>query len=99
MLGRVVSWLVLLARSDKAKDAESLVLRSEVAVLRRTNQRPTLTWIDRAVSRRGAYLGVSVASASPRGARPPVPPRGRGRSRPTARQTGVNADVYESPEG
>src|SRR3954469_13075432 len=47
MLGRVLSWLVLLARSDTAKDAEILVLRHEVAVLRRTNQRPTLTWIDR----------------------------------------------------
>jgi len=47
-LGRVLSWLVLLARSDAAKDAEILVLRHEVAVLRRTNQRPTLTWIDRA---------------------------------------------------
>src|SRR5512133_2409372 len=48
MLGRVLSWLVLLARSDTAKDAEILMLRHEVAVLRRTNQRPTLTWIDRA---------------------------------------------------
>ena len=48
MLGRVLSWLVLLARSDTAKDAEILVLRHEVAVLRRSNQRPTLTWIDRA---------------------------------------------------
>ena len=44
VLGRVLSWLVLLARSDAAKDAEILVLRHEVAVLRRTNQRPTLTW-------------------------------------------------------
>ena len=48
MLGRVLSWLVLLARSDAAKDAEILVLRHEVAVLRRTNQRPPLTWVDRA---------------------------------------------------
>ena len=48
MLGRVLSWLVLLARSDPAKDAEILVLRHEVAVLCRTNLRPTLTWIDRA---------------------------------------------------
>src|SRR6187549_2933135 len=48
MLGRVLSWLALLARSDTAKDAEIVVLRHEVAVLRRTNQRPTLTWIDRA---------------------------------------------------
>jgi putative transposase len=48
MLGRVLSWLALLARSDAAKDAEILVLRHEVAVLRRHNQRPTLTRVDRA---------------------------------------------------
>jgi len=40
-LVRVLSWLALLARSDTAKDVEILVLRHEVAVLRRTNQRPT----------------------------------------------------------
>ena len=36
-----------LARSDTAKDAEILVLRHEVAVLRRHNPRPTVTWVDR----------------------------------------------------
>ena len=49
MLVRMLSWLALLARSDTAKDAEILMLRHEVAVLRRTNPRPTLTWLDRAV--------------------------------------------------
>src|SRR6185295_8859130 len=49
MLVRLLSWLALLARSDAAKDAEILTLRHEVAVLRRTNVRPTLTWLDRAV--------------------------------------------------
>ena len=49
MLVRVLSWLALLARSDTAKDAEILILRHEVAVLRRTNPRPTLTWLDRAI--------------------------------------------------
>src|SRR6478752_6347488 len=49
MLARVLSWMALLARSDAAKDVEILVLRHEVAVLRRTNARPALTWPDRAV--------------------------------------------------
>ena len=49
MLARVLSWLALLARSDAAKDAEILTLRHEVAMLRRTNPRPTFTWLDRAV--------------------------------------------------
>jgi putative transposase len=48
MLGRVLTWLALLARSDTAKDAEILVLRHEVAALRRTNQHPPLTRVDRA---------------------------------------------------
>ena len=49
MLVRVLSWLTLLARSDTAKDVEILILRHEVAVLSRTNTRPALTWLDRAV--------------------------------------------------
>jgi putative transposase len=49
MLVRLLSWLALLARSDTAKDVEILILRHEVAVLRRTNTRPMLTWLDRAV--------------------------------------------------
>ena len=49
MLARVLSWLALLARSDPAKDVEILVLRHEVAVLRRHHPRPALRWVDRAV--------------------------------------------------
>jgi hypothetical protein len=47
-LARVLSWLALLARSDATKDVEILVLRHEVAVLRRGTPRPALTWVDRA---------------------------------------------------
>src|SRR2546423_10530606 len=49
MLVRVLGWLTLLARSDTAKDVEILTLRHEVAVLRRTNPRPTMSWLDRAI--------------------------------------------------
>jgi putative transposase len=49
ILTRVLSWLALLARVDAAKDVEILVLRHEVAVLRRAHPRPRLTWPDRAL--------------------------------------------------
>jgi putative transposase len=42
---RVFGWLVLLARSDAAKDAEILVLRHEVAVLRRQVPVRGRTWL------------------------------------------------------
>jgi hypothetical protein len=49
MLARLVSWLALPARSEAAKDVEILVLRHEVAVLRRHHPRPRLDWVDRAL--------------------------------------------------
>jgi putative transposase len=49
MFARICSWLVLLSRSAASKDAELLVLRHEIAILRRTQPRPRPDWADRAV--------------------------------------------------
>ena len=49
LMVRLFGWLMLLARSDAAKDAEILVLRHEVALLSRQAARPKPDWADRAV--------------------------------------------------
>jgi transposase InsO family protein len=46
---RLTGWMALLARSAASKDAELLMLRHEVAVLRRQNPGPRLDWADRMV--------------------------------------------------
>jgi hypothetical protein len=46
---RLAGWMVLLARSSASKDAELLVLRQEVAVLRRQDPKPRPDWADRMV--------------------------------------------------
>ncbi len=52
-MARVPGWLALLARSDAAKDAETLVLCHDVAVLRLTS--PSTTRICRPGTSSGAY--------------------------------------------
>ena len=46
---RVFGWLALLARSDRAKDAEILIPRHQLHMLRRQVKSPRLSWADRAV--------------------------------------------------
>ena len=61
ILARVLRWLVLLARSDATEDAEILILRHEVEVLRRQNPRPTMTWVDRALRGRRSHTRARPA--------------------------------------
>jgi len=46
-VSRAFAWLALLARSDASKDLEILVLRHEIAILRRQVARPKPDWADR----------------------------------------------------
>jgi hypothetical protein len=46
---QVLGLVRLMGRTSSTKDIELLVLRHEVAVLRRTNPRPRMDWSDRAV--------------------------------------------------
>jgi hypothetical protein len=73
---QLVTWLGLLTRSLRSKNAAILMLRHEVAMLRRQGSRPRLSCADRAVfaaltrllsqagrlHRRATHSGAAVAS-------------------------------------
>ena len=66
---RLCGWMVLLGRSSASKDAELLVLRHQVAVLRRASPRPRLA--DRAARHREQQLGLQEDPRRAAQARPP----------------------------
>ena len=49
MFSKLLGWMVLRTRSDTTKDIEILVLRHQLAVLRRHAPRPRFSWTDRAL--------------------------------------------------
>jgi hypothetical protein len=61
---RLTGWMALLARSAASKDAGLLVLRHEVAVLRRKNPKPKMDWAGRAVRAALAWLCVPKTCAT-----------------------------------
>ena len=60
------------ARSDRAEDAEILILRHQVNVLQRQVKTPQLPWADRAVL---AALAQLLTHAQPRQLPPIISPR------------------------
>jgi hypothetical protein len=57
MFTKLMSWMVLHARSENAKEIEILVLRHQLAVLQRHTPRPRISPIDRAHEHERARSG------------------------------------------
>ncbi|MDN3357645.1 hypothetical protein [Actinomadura sp. DC4] len=62
---RMFDWIALLARSQASKDAEILILRHQLAVLRRQVAVPRPSWADRAILSALARLLPRAPSAAP----------------------------------
>jgi hypothetical protein len=45
VISKLVSWMVLLARSDAAKDTEILILRHQLSVQSRKTPPPRMSWV------------------------------------------------------
>jgi putative transposase len=50
MFSKLLGWMILLARSHRAKEIEILILRHQLAVLQRRTPRPRMNWADRALT-------------------------------------------------
>jgi putative transposase len=49
-VAKLLAWMTLRTHSDTAKDIEILVLRHQLAVLRRRTPQPRMFWADRALT-------------------------------------------------
>ena len=69
MLVKLLSWIVLHARSDTTKEIKILVLRHQLAVLQRGTPHPRISWSDRAVINGADAMKTSHAVILSSGAR------------------------------